>query len=96
MFGQGSETLGQFHIAFVGQDLGGHEFHLLVVDALALIASVLVALQHVVGALDNGLAVALNSIGLGADMAADHVVDASHFLEEVSSLLLQTGKSHVL
>jgi hypothetical protein len=34
------------------------------------------------------LTVAPDAIGLGADMAADHLVDAGHFLEEACPLLL--------
>ena len=69
-------------------------FRLLVADALGLVAAVLVPLQEIVRTLHDGLAVALNAVGLGAEMTADHVIDAGHIFEDAGALFLEGGEGH--
>ena len=53
-------------------------------------------LQQVVGALGEEASGAFSTVGLLAEMAADHGVDTGHLLEELSPLLLERGSYHVV
>jgi hypothetical protein len=69
----------------------GDERQFLRADALAVVFSIRVALQQVIGAMSEEASGALALIDLLAEMAADHGIDAGHFLEELSSFLLERG-----
>ena len=94
MLGQRGIALGQFLVAFVSQDGLGDLLDFRVAEALAEVAPILVALQEVVGALDNGLAVAFDFVALDADVATDHLVDGGHFFEDLGPLLLEGRDNH--
>ncbi len=88
LFGQGGITLGQLLEAGIGMDSCDNGLGLIGSDALAVVFAVLPPLQEEVGALGEGLACASDAKGLLADMAADHLVDASHFFENAGTFLL--------
>ena len=85
--GQFLEALMPLHARHnAGQVLAGH--------ALAVVLAVLAALQKVIGALDDGLAGALDGQGLLAEMAANELIDLGHLLEEERAFLLEGGVFH--
>ena len=73
----------------VGLDSGDNGLPFVGADALAVVFAVFPALQQEVGALGDGLAAALDCIGLLTDMAADQVVDGGHFFEDAGAFLLE-------
>ena len=65
------------------------ELQLIGTDPLAVIPALFPPLQQVIGAVGEGLATALDLIGLLADMAADHTVDVRHLFEDAGPFLLE-------
>ncbi len=87
--------LGQFGVAAgqcleTGVSLDGlsDKGQFLGADTLAVVPAIFVALQQVVGALGEDPAGAWALVGLLAEVAADHGIDAGHLLEELGSFLL--------
>lgn len=63
-------------------------------DPLAVVLAVFPALEQVVGALGNGLALAPELVGLLAEVAANHLVDLGDLLQDASPFLLQGESDH--
>ena len=63
-------------------------------DAVTVVFTVFTALQQVVRPLGDGSAVALDPIGLLAQMPADHLIDLAHFFEDTRAFLLQGKRDH--
>jgi hypothetical protein len=78
----------------MGFDRGDNGLQFIGSDPLAVVLAVFAALQEEVRALRHGLAAALDLIGLLADMAADHAVDAGHFFEDAGAFLLDRKCDH--
>jgi len=94
LFGQSGIALGQLLEAGIGLDSRDNGLDLIGSDALAIVFAVFPSLQQEVRALRDGLASALDAKSLFADMAADHLVDASHFVENAGTFLLERRYSH--
>jgi hypothetical protein len=74
---------------------GGHdELQFLGANALAVVLAVFTALQKVVRALREGLAAAVDLIGLFAHVTANHAVNVSHFFEDPGAFLLEGDCEH--
>jgi hypothetical protein len=91
LLGEFGVPAGQFLEACVSLDGMGDERQFLQANALAVVFSILVALQQVIGAMSEEASGALALIDLLAEVAADHRIDAGHFLEDLSSFLLKRG-----
>ena len=64
-------------------------------NALTIVFAVLAALENVVGALGDGLAIASDLKGLLADMAANHLIDVGHFLKDGIPFVLDGRSFHI-
>jgi hypothetical protein len=91
LLGELGVAAGQFPETGMALDGLRDERQFLRANALAVVLSILVALQQVIGAMSEEASSALALIDLLAEMAADHGVDAGHFLEDLSSFLLERG-----
>ncbi len=96
MLSQFGVTAGQFLEAGVSRDGLGDKLQFLGTDALAVVLATLVALQQVVGALGEEASRALSAVGLLAEMAADHAIDAGHLLKDLSPFLLERRCYHIM
>lgn len=67
------------------------ELQFVLADPLAIIPAIFTALQQVIRALGDGLTATLDLIGLLADVAADHAIDAGHFFKDTSPFLFEGG-----
>jgi len=74
--------LGQFLETGVSLHPRGDSVQFLSSDPLAVVFAIFPALQQKVRALGEGLIAAFFFIGLLADMAADHAIDAGHLIED--------------
>ncbi len=72
----------------------GDELQFLRADALAVVLALFMALQQVVGALGQNASGAFAVVGLLAQVAADHRIDAGHLLEDLSPFLLERECKH--
>ena len=73
-----------------------NEFQFIGSDSLAVVPAVFTALQEVVRPLRHRALAALNLIGLLTQVAADHAVNVSHFIEDAGAFLLDRGGEHRL
>jgi hypothetical protein len=96
LLGEGDVTGGQLLETAVAFDAGDNADSFLCGHALAFGSAVFAALEQVVGALRNRLAVAADLVGLLAKMATDHLVDLAHFVKEALAFLLQVESQHSL
>jgi hypothetical protein len=89
LFGQFGVATGQFLEAGMTLDRSGNEIQFVGGNTLAVVSAAFVALQQMVGALGEDAPSPLATVGLLAEMAADHRVDSSHLLKDLSSFLLE-------
>jgi len=94
LFGQFGVALGQLLEAVIGLDACHNGLALVRSDSLAIILTVLMALEQEVRAMGDGLVAAFDLKALRADGAADQVIDASHFFEDASAFLLNSEWKH--
>ena len=94
LFGELGVAFGQLLEALIGLDAGDDWLQFFRADPLTVIFAVFPPLQQEVRPLGNGLAAALDLVGLLAEMAADHVIDLGYFLKDPGAFLLDTLYGH--
>ena len=91
LFGQFGVAAGQLLETSMSVNRFANELQLLGTDALAVVGPIFVSLKGKIGTIRGGARTTLGFESLLAEMAADHGVNTSDFLEDVGALLLDGG-----